>query len=172
MGSVLLQFRASPVHHQNSGRLAEAKTVYPVNAEEQQKVSEFSASLPEAQLDELKTRYEKQNYQALRNALVHPRESGITNPDVQKLVEAIYLGKAQKRYHIHHFVFGIPLMFVSWGLFVYGEGVWGLIIAGIVAALFLSELKELINTAVATMIYWNQTNSDHLFTSEGLSISL
>ena len=117
----------------------------PVSAEEQQKVRGFSAAtLPEAQLDELKTRYEKQNYQALRNALVHPRESGISNPDAQKLVEAIYLGKAQKRYHIHHFVFGIPLMFVSWGLFVYGEGWWGLIIAGIVAALFLSELKELI----------------------------
>jgi hypothetical protein len=116
----------------------------PIGTHEQQRVREFSASFPEAQQDELTERYKKMTYQALRDVLVHPSDSGITSPQIKKLIEAVYLCKAQKRYHIHHFVFGIPLMFVSWGLFVYREGWWGLIVAGIVAALFLSELKELI----------------------------
>lgn len=93
--------------------------------------------------------YEKMSYQQLRNVIVHePPEQKTTRLSVDELDyllrDAIFAGKAEKRYHIHHFLLGIPLSFLSWGFFVYGQNFWGLIFAGIVAALFLSELKELV----------------------------
>ena len=110
------------------------------------------------------SRFEEMSYNQLRKYLeasgmqvqeiVPPSKAGLHQPDFEFVTstgdrviaeaKAIYASKAETRYHIHHFVFGIPLMFVSWGLFVYAEGWWGLLVAGVVAALFLSELKELI----------------------------
>jgi hypothetical protein len=96
--------------------------------------------------------YENMSYQQLRNEIVHGimesspelKTTRLSADELDYLVrDAIFAGKAEKRYHIHHFLFGIPLSFLSWGLFVYGQNFWGLIFAGIVAALFLSELKEL-----------------------------
>ncbi len=94
-------------------------------------------------------RYDKMSYQQLRNKVVHEWSQGktaeLSADKLDYLIrDAIYASKAEKRYHLHHFLFGIPLLFVSWGLFVYGENFWGLIFAGVIAALFLSELKELI----------------------------
>lgn len=97
---------------------------------------------------ELRDRYEAMSYESLRKELIDFR----VNPAVYKngrivdreLVEYVYAGKALKKYHIHHFIFGIPGMFLSWIFFVYGRGWIGLFTAGITAALFLSELRELV----------------------------
>lgn len=91
----------------------------------------------------LRKRYQMMDYRELRNALIHAPDRE-TSQLAQEIMEDFYIHKAEERYHIHHFVFGLPLMFLSWGLFVYGESWWGLCVAGIVAALFLSELRELI----------------------------
>jgi len=60
------------------------------------------------------------------------------------LVAALYATKPKEQVHSHHFVFGIPGMLLSCILLVHGRGWYDLIIAGVTAALFLSELRELL----------------------------
>jgi hypothetical protein len=104
-------------------------------------------------------RFERMTYQQLRKyleagyRLERPRRSRsrpqhdlefVTPTGDRYRAEVVFASKAETRYHIHHFLIGFPLSFVSWACFVYGQPYWGLIAAGIVAALFLSELKELV----------------------------
>jgi hypothetical protein len=101
-------------------------------------------SPPAEALAQLQSQYAKMNYHTLSQELNKITDTTPTSPDTQTVLESAFKSKAQQRIHIHHFIFGIPCMFLSWALFAVGQNWWALIIAGITAALFLSELKELI----------------------------
>ena len=95
-------------------------------------------------LTQLKTQYSAMDFDSLTKELNASAKSSSLDPEAQSILETAFKSKVQQKIHIHHFIFGIPSMFVSWCLFAFGQGWWGWILAGITAALFLSELKELI----------------------------
>lgn len=101
-------------------------------------------SLTTENLVGLKEKYATMDYKALSQKLNKVTPAASTSLEAQTILESAFESEAQKRLHVHHFIFGIPSMFVSWLLFVIGQGWWALIAAGLTAALFLSELKELI----------------------------
>jgi Mn2+/Fe2+ NRAMP family transporter len=84
------------------------------------------------------------NFDGLAEELKEIAGAKPVDAETESMLETAFKSKAQQKVHIHHFIFGIPSMFISWALFALGQGWWAGIVAGITAALFLSELKELI----------------------------
>jgi len=91
------------------------------------------------------------SYQTLREILRNPDQVSCLSDDGFHNVVSAYI--RQGRVHIHHFMFGIPLMPLTWALYFYGASwtpfysvslSWGMIFAGTTFALFMSEFWHLL----------------------------
>jgi hypothetical protein len=92
----------------------------------------------------LHRQYSQMNYRQLHDTLLDPTKSDSLSPEAFNLLKLAYIYQARNRLHVHHFFFGIILMPVTWGLFLYVGVDSGMILAGFVYALFISELKQLL----------------------------
>jgi prepilin signal peptidase PulO-like enzyme (type II secretory pathway) len=104
-------------------------------------------------LDNSRLDYSKMKYQDLRGILKDPAQfSNLSDDRFQSLFSA-YMQQVRRKIHIHHFIFGIPLMPVTWALYFYNVG-WapfrslslsvGMVFAGLTFALFMSEFWHLL----------------------------
>jgi hypothetical protein len=59
------------------------------------------------------------------------------------ILQYVKIGKS-KRIHLHHFLFGLALAPITWILFALNQDFVATMLAGLVAALIASEMKELI----------------------------
>lgn len=93
------------------------------------------------------------DYQTLRGILGNPEQISSLSEDRFRLLALAYICQVQNKIHIHHFIFGIPLMPITWILFFYGIAFGhlletpislGMVTAGFTFALFMSEFWQLL----------------------------
>jgi hypothetical protein len=97
--------------------------------------------------------YSKMKYQDLRGILKDPAQFSYLSDDRFQSLFSAYMQQVRRKIHIHHFIFGIPLMPVTWVLYFYNV-VWatfrslslsvGMVFAGLTFALFMSEFWHLL----------------------------
>ena len=118
----------------------------PINKARERRRRLVSSERTEAaqELIGLQRQYSQMNYRQLHDTLLDPTKSDSLSPEAFNSLELAYIYQARNRLHVHHFFFGIILMPATWGLFFYVGADSGMVLAGFVYALFISELKQLL----------------------------